>query len=105
MSVSQGFVQKIEVNRGGQVTATLILTDGTIAAFTIQDLDGDPERVNERLSKLGLLRDAMNRAEPVEIEHDTVNKSEEIERIVRITRDDITLTTPLTQVVAMVLSV
>jgi hypothetical protein len=105
MSVSQGFVQKIEVNRGGQVTATLILTDGTIAAFTIQDLDGDPERFNERLSKLGLLRDAMNRAEPVEIEHDTVNKSEEIERIVRITRDDITLTTALTQVVAMVLSV
>lgn len=105
MATSQGFIQKIEVNRGGQVTATLILTDGTIAAFTIQDLDGDPERFNERLSKLGLLRDAMNRAEPVEIEHDSVNGSEEIERIVRITRDDITLTTALTLVEGIVLSV
>jgi len=105
MSVNQGFVQKIEVNRGGQVTATLILTDGTIAAYTIQDLDGDPERFNERLSKLALLRDAQNRAEPVEIEHDTVNGSEEIERIVRITRDDITLTTALTEVAALVISV
>ena len=38
----------------------------------------------------------MNRAEPVEIEHDTVNNSQEIERIVRITRDDIALTTALT---------
>lgn len=105
MAVSQGFVQKIEVNRGGQVTATLILTDGTTGAFTIQDLDGDPERFNERLSKLGLLRDAMNRAEPVEIEHDTVNGSEEIERIDRITRDDIGLTTALTALSGMVIAV
>lgn len=105
MAVSQGFVQKIEVNRGGQVTATLILTDGTSAAYTIQDLDADPERFNERLSKLALLRDAMNRAEPVEIEHDTVNNSQEIERIVRITRDDIALTTALTEIDAIVISV
>ena len=105
MAVNQGFVQKIEVNRGGRVTATLILTDGTTAAYTIQDLDADPERFNERLSKLGLLRDAMNRAEPVEIEHDTVNGSEEIERIVRITRDDIAPPTALTQVEAIVISV
>ncbi|MGA8029828.1 MAG: hypothetical protein WB992_22015 [Bryobacteraceae bacterium] len=105
MAVNQGFVQKIEVNRGGQVSATLILTDGTTAVYTIQDLDADPERFNERLSKLGLLRDAMNRAEPVEIEHDTVNNSEEIERIVRITRDDISLTSALTQVEGIVLAV
>jgi hypothetical protein len=105
MAVNQGFVQKIEVNRGGQVTATLILTDGTVAAFTIQDLDGDPERFNERLSKLALLRDAMNRAEPLEIESDTINNSQEIERIVRITRDDITPPTALTQIQAIVISV
>jgi hypothetical protein len=105
MAVSQGFVQKIEVNRGGQVTATLILTDGTTAAYTIQDLDADPERFNERLSKLGLLRDAMNRAEPVEIEHNTVNGSEEIERIVRITRDEIAPPTALTQIQAIVTGV
>jgi hypothetical protein len=105
MAVVQGFVQKIEVNRGGLVTATLILTDGTTAAFTIQDLDGDPERFNERLSKLGLLRDAMNRAEPVEIDHDTVNGTEEIERIDRITRDDIGLTTALVSLSGMVLAV
>jgi hypothetical protein len=105
MSVDRGFVQKIEVNRGGQVTATVILVDGTTGLFTIQDLDGDPERFNERLSKLGLLRDAMNRAEPVEIEHDTVNQTQEIERLVRIGRDEIDPPTALTQVVGIVLSV
>ena len=46
-----------------------------------------PERFNERLSKLGLLRDAQNRAEPVEVEYEDGDGGRVVERVARITRD------------------
>src|SRR5690606_1745189 len=53
----------------------------------------DPERFNERLSKLGVLRDAMTRAEPVEIEFaGEGNQARTIERVARITRDNVEAT-------------
>jgi hypothetical protein len=87
VTTDQGFVQSIDVARGGLVTVHVLLTDGSVAVYVISDLDADPERFNERLSKLALLRDAMNRAEPVEIDHDKGPAGEEIERAERITRD------------------
>lgn len=86
-TTNRGFVQRIEIGRGGLTSVTLIHADGTTGVYVIHDLDSDPERFNERLSKLGVLRDAMNRAEPVEIEHDTTDAGEEILRAARISRD------------------
>jgi hypothetical protein len=83
----RGFVQSIEVGRAGLVRALLVHADGSSGTYVIEDLDADPERFNERLSKVGLLRDAMNRAEPVEIEHQRGEGGDSIERVVRITRD------------------
>ncbi|HET9051826.1 MAG TPA: hypothetical protein VFO60_08985 [Candidatus Dormibacteraeota bacterium] len=87
MAVDRGFVQRIDVGRGGLVTVLAVLADGTTGTYVISDLDGDPERFNERLAKLAVLRDAMDRAEPVEIEHSAGKAGEEIERAARITRD------------------
>jgi len=87
VTTDQGFVQSIDVGRGGLATVHVLLTDGSTAVYVISDLDADPERFNERLSKLALLRDAMDRAEPVEIDHDKGAAGEEIEPAERITRD------------------
>jgi hypothetical protein len=86
----RGFVEQIEINRAGLARVFLIHADGSRGNYVIQDLDADPERFNERLSKLAILRDAMNRAEPVEIEHVSSESGEQIERVRRITRDDLT---------------
>lgn len=89
MPVTRGFVEGLEIGRAGLATAFLIQGDGTRASYTIADLDADPERFNERLSKLGLLRDAMDRAEPVEIEFEAGDndQSGQILRLRRLTRD------------------
>ena len=89
MATTRGFVERIEVGRGGLVRATLVNENGR-SVFTVSDIDGDPERFNERLTKVGVLRDAMNRAEPVEIEHEGGGDGgNEIERVARITRDQL----------------
>ncbi|NUO10046.1 MAG: hypothetical protein HUU08_15470 [Candidatus Brocadia sp.] len=87
MPTERGFVQKIEVGRAGLVSVLLIHTNGSNGTYVIEDLDADPERFNERLSKLAILRDAMNRAEPVEIEHTQGEAGEVIDRVARISRD------------------
>lgn len=105
MPTTRGFVRKIEMGRAGLVSIDLIQQDGSSAIFTIPDLDADPERFNERLSKLGLLRDAMNRAEPVELEYTTNGKTGNvIDRVARISRDTLgPVTSGLTVVVGVVL--
>lgn len=87
MPTQRGFVQKIEIGRAGLVAIQLIHTDGSKGTYVIQDIDADPERFNERLSKLAILRDAMNRAEPVEIEYTPGEGGEVIDRAARISRD------------------
>jgi hypothetical protein len=89
MATHRGFVQSIQIDRAAVATIVVVHADASIGTYIIQDLDGDPERFNERLSKLAILRDAMNRAEPVEIEHETIEQGEEIEIAIRITRDAI----------------
>jgi hypothetical protein len=85
----RGFVEQIEITRAGLARIFLIHADGSKGTYVIEDLDADPERFNERLSKLGILRDAMNRAEPVEIEHVPGEGGQLIDRVRRITRDDL----------------
>lgn len=89
MPTMRGFVERLEVGRGGLAVASLLHEDGSRADYLLPDLDADPERFNERLSKLGLLRDAMSRAEPVELEFEAGKEggSRLIERVGRITRD------------------
>jgi hypothetical protein len=87
MAITRGFVRKIEIGRAGLVTVSLIQQDGSNADYIINDLDADPERFNERLSKLAVLRDAMNRAEPVEIDHFQGDAGEIIDSAARISRD------------------
>lgn len=95
MPIIRGFVERLEIGRAGLVTASLRHDDGTTADYLIQDLDADPERFNERLSKLGVLRDAMTRAEPVEVEYGADGNAagtRSIERVARITRDNVAAT-------------
>lgn len=88
MPNARGFVEGVEIGRAGLASAFLIHADGTRATYTIADLDADPERFNERLSKLGLLRDAMDRAEPVEVEFESEgDRSGQIVRVRRLARD------------------
>jgi hypothetical protein len=101
----RGFVLSLEIGRAGLVTVRLIHDDGSIHSYVIADLDADPERFNERLSKLGLLRDAMSRAEPVEIEHSAGDAGRTIERVSRISRDDLTPPGTLALVTGLVLDV
>lgn len=104
-AVDRGFVQRIDIGRAGLVTVVVVLGDGSTGTYVISDLDADPERFNERLSKLAVLRDAMNRAEPVEIEHDPGTSGEEIERAVRITRDAIDPLGTVNQLLGLVVSI
>lgn len=87
MSTTRGFVSSIEVGRAGLVTVALMRADGGVGQFVIQDIDADPERFNERLTMLGLLRDAVDRAEPVSLEHAEADPGEVISAVRRITRD------------------
>jgi len=85
----RGFVEAIEASRAGLVRVFLVHADGSRGNYIIRDLDADPERFNERLSKLAIVRDAQDRAEPVEIEHVPTDSGNEIERVRRISRDDL----------------
>lgn len=91
MPIIRGFVERLEIGRAGLVVASLRHDDGSGADYQIADLDADPERFNERLSKLGILRDAMTRAEPVEVEYSSGEGSgpRNIDRVARITRDGV----------------
>lgn len=105
MPTVRGFVQRLEVGRAGLVTVALIHADGSSGQYVITDLDADPERFNERLSKLGVLRDAMSRAEPVEIEHVEGKAGREIDRVARLARDALQPASALQQLVGLVVDV
>lgn len=105
MATVRGFVYRLEVGRAGLVTVSLIHDDATTGNYIIRDLDADPERFNERLSKLALLRDAMDRAEPVEIEHSPADGGNEIQRAVRITRDQLASPGNIQQLAGLVVDV
>ncbi len=99
MPTERGFIEALGIGRAGQVEANVLHGDGSVALYTITDLDADPERFNERLSKFGILRDAMDRAEPVEIEFPSQDGgSRVIDRVKRLTRD--ALARPMSTAVA-----
>jgi len=104
MPTQRGFVQKIEVGRAGLVSISLIhADDGSNGIYVISDLDSDPEQFNERLSKLAILRDAMDHAEPVEVEHFKGEAGEEIQTAARISRDALAPVRKIVEVSGLVL--
>ena len=105
MPTIRGFVEALEVGRAGLVVAHLLHDDGSRASYRIADLDADPERFNERLSKLGILRDAMDAAEPVEIEFVAEGEVNLIERVRRITRDTLDRSAETQRITGMVMGV
>lgn len=108
MPTRRGFVEAIEIGRAGQAAATVLHEHGSRTTYVLADLDADPERFNERLSKLGLLRDAMDRAEPVEIEFrsdDNAGDFQTIERVRRLARDALRPTPTLSSVTGSVVGV
>lgn len=102
----RGFVQKIEAGRAGLVRVTLVEADGSSSDYIVRDIDGDPERFNERLTKIGLMRDAMNRAEPVFIEYTDFKEDEgegrEIQTAARISRDELDSPGEMEQIAGLV---
>ncbi len=105
MATTRGFVERIEVGRGGLVKVGVVEGDASRSTYVVSDIDGDPERFNERLTKVAVLRDAMNRAEPVEIEHVAGEFGREIERVARISRDALDPPITVEQVSGLVLQV
>lgn len=89
MATIRGFVEGLEIGRAGLVIAVVVTDDGARDSYQLPDLDADPERFNERLSKLGVLRDAMTACEPVEVEFVREGSANLIERVRRITRDSL----------------
>lgn len=67
----RGFVQSLQVRGDGWVEAILqaVHAGNARQTFFVRDLDGDPASGNRRLAHLSLLRDAVARVLPVEIEY------------------------------------
>lgn len=71
MATFKGFVSALQVRDDGWVEVELLAPHAGNArqTFFVRDLDGVPGEVNRRLSQVGLLRDALARSLPVEVEY------------------------------------
>lgn len=88
MITSMYYVLDLSMGRAGLATATLVPVSGsTNLTVHVSDVDAEPERFNERLTKIALLRDAMNRAEPVRVTTVEGKSGLEVDEVTRVTRD------------------
>jgi hypothetical protein len=71
MAIYRGLVRSVQVRSDGWVELVVMAVHASNATqtFFIDDLDGPIEDANKRLGRLGLLRDALSRVLPVEIEY------------------------------------
>ncbi len=71
MATLRGFVETIEVRGDGWCSIALdaVNAGNTLQTFFIPNLDGDLTQNNKRLGQLSLLRDALARVLPVEIDY------------------------------------
>lgn len=76
MATYRGFVKSIQVRDDGWVEFVLqaVHAGNTTEIFFIRDLDGDVDVAHKRLAHLSLLRDALARILPVEVEYQADNK-------------------------------
>ena len=86
MATFYGFISALEVRDDGWVDVELSAPHAGDArrTFHIRSLDGDVTQNNRRLAQLGLLRDALARSQPVEIDYDADNELGDLIREVRI---------------------
>ncbi|AKJ32139.1 hypothetical protein [Caldimonas brevitalea] len=89
MPVLRGFVERLEVGRAGRAVAAVLHDDGTRADYRLSDLAVNSVRAGEAAAQLALLRDALSRAEPIEIDYaqEAPQGPRDLERVTRITRD------------------
>src|SRR6267378_381684 len=71
MATFKGFVQAIQARGDGWLEVSVLATHAgnDLRSFLIEDLDGNIDDNNRRLAQLGLLRDALTRVLPVELEY------------------------------------
>lgn len=71
MPTFRGFVESIEARGDGWIEFVVhaVHAGGERGTFFIRDLDGDQTQTNRRLSKLGLLRDALSSVLPVQLQY------------------------------------
>jgi hypothetical protein len=73
MAIFRGFVLTVDVRGDGlcEVVIKAVHAGNASRTFFIPNLDGDLTQTNKRLGQLGLLRDAVARALPVEVDYTT----------------------------------
>ncbi len=71
MATYRGFVQSIQLRDDGWVETAIraVHAGNTVQTFFIPNLDGDLMQTHKRLGQLSLLRDALARVEPVELDY------------------------------------
>ena len=88
MTIRRGFVRSIEARSDGWVEVVLVSVHAgnTTTTLLIENLDGDLTQVHRRLAKLALLRDALARTLPVEVDFDRTDEQGDVLRDVTILR-------------------
>ncbi|MEM1177720.1 MAG: hypothetical protein AAGM22_05215 [Acidobacteriota bacterium] len=86
MAIYRGFVRSLETRANGWIETTLVAVHAGNAErrFLIQSVDGDLEQVNRRLAQLGLLRDALARVLPVEVDFSAEDDFGDVIRDVKV---------------------
>jgi hypothetical protein len=73
MAIFRGFVQSVHVRGDGRVELVVeaVHASNATRSFFIRNLDGDLTQTNKRLAQLSLLRDALSRVLPVQVDYTT----------------------------------
>ena len=73
MTTFRGLVNTLQIRNDGWVEVVLqaVHANNTIQTFFIKNLDGDITMAHKRLGQLSLLRDAITRVLPVEVDYET----------------------------------
>jgi hypothetical protein len=72
MAIYRGFIRSLQIRDDGWVEFVLqaVHAGNSLQTFFIRDLDGDILKAHKRLAHLSLLRDALARILPIEVEYD-----------------------------------
>ncbi len=106
MPTIKGFVSSLQVRSDGWVEVEVLLPHSGNSRRTcfVQDLDGAPGQANRRLSQTGLLRDALARSLPLELEIRSDNEvGDVIEDVSVLPRASLAAHLPTQRVVGVVI--
>lgn len=102
----KGFVRSLQVRDDGWVEALLLAphAGNTTRTFFVQNLDGDINTAHKRLGYLGLLRDAVARVLPVEIDYHGGEQGNIVEDVTILPRPSIEGRVPGRKVTGVVIA-